>query len=86
MNYYFEEHARDEFREAVAYYEAVDLALGDSFRAAIEKAIALIRQFPNAWPHFSANTRRCRTKRFPYGVIYRIKDDEIHPGSGAFQP
>ncbi len=77
MNYYFEEHAREELRDAIAYYEAVDLGLGNSFRAAIENAISLIRQFPNAWPPLSATTRRCRTKRFPYGIIYRIKNNEI---------
>ena len=77
MNYYFDEHALQELRDAIAYYEAVDLELGNSFRAAIESAISLIRQFPNAWPQLSTTTRRCRTKRFPYGIIYRIKNNEI---------
>ena len=77
MNYYFEEHARKELRDAISYYEAVDLELGNGFRAAIENTILLIRQFPNAWPQLSATTRRCRTKRFPYGLIYRINNNEI---------
>jgi plasmid stabilization system protein ParE len=75
MNYYFEEHAREELRDAVSYYEAIDPDLGSRFSAAVESAISLIRQFPNAWPPLSPTTRRCRTKRFPYGIIYRIKDE-----------
>jgi hypothetical protein len=50
MNYHFEEHALQELRDAIAYYEAVDLGLGNRFRAAVLSAISLIRQFPNAWP------------------------------------
>lgn len=77
MNYHFEEHALQELRDAIAYYEAVDLGLGNRFRAAVLSAISLIRQFPNAWPQLSASTRRCRAKQFPYGIIYRIKNDQI---------
>ena len=77
MKYYFEELAREELRDAVIYYEGIDSELGNSFRAAIDNTISLIRQFPHAWPRLSANTRRCRMKRFPYGIIYRIKNDEI---------
>jgi len=47
MNYYFEEHAREELRDAIVYYQAIDLELGNSFSVAIENAISLIRQFPN---------------------------------------
>lgn len=77
MNVDFEEHAREELRDAVAYYEAIDPELGSKFSAAVENAISLVRQFPNAWPPLSATTRRCRTKQFPYGIIYRIRDNEI---------
>lgn len=77
MKYYFEEHAREELRDAIAYYEAINLELGNRFRSAIQNAISLIRQFPNACPPLSSTTRRCRTKRFPYGIIYQIKNDEI---------
>jgi hypothetical protein len=31
MNYYFEEHVREELRDAIAYYEAIDLELGKAY-------------------------------------------------------
>ena len=37
----------------------------------------LIQQFPLAWHPLSANTRRCRLKRFPYGVIYAVEANKI---------
>ena len=77
MNYHFEEHALQELRDAIAYYESVDSDLGMDFRKAVENAITLIQQFPKAWPQLSASMRRCRTKRFPYGIIYRVKNNEI---------
>ena len=77
MNYHFEEHALQELRDAIAYYESVDSDLGMDFRKAAKSAITLILQFPKAWPQLSASTRRCRTKRFPYGIIYRVKNNEI---------
>jgi plasmid stabilization system protein ParE len=77
MNYHFEVHARQELRDATAYYDAVNLRLGVDFREEVERVISLIRQFPKAWPELSTSTRRCRTKRFPFGIIYRINKDEI---------
>ena len=77
MKYHFEEHALQELRDAIAYYDKIDSGLGVRFRAAIKDALSAIRQFPNAWPKLSASTRRRRTKRFPYGILYRVKNDEI---------
>ena len=77
MNYHFEVHARQELRDAIVYYDSVDSRLGADFREEVERVISLIRQFPKAWPQLSLSTRRCRTKRFPYGLIYRIRNDEI---------
>ena len=58
MKYHFEEHARQELRDAIAYYEAIDSGLGSRFRAAVKDAVSLIRQFPNSWPQLSISTRR----------------------------
>ena len=47
--------------------------LRDETNATIER----ITRLPEAWRPLSKNTRRCRTHRFPYGVIYQLKSDEI---------
>jgi hypothetical protein len=68
MNYHFEVHARQELRDALAYYDSLDSLLGDKFREEVERLISLLLDFPNAWPELSLSTRRCRTKRFPYAA------------------
>ncbi len=77
MNYHFEVHARQELRDAIAYYDSLNSRLGDAFREEVERLISLLLKFPNAWPELSLSTRRCRTKRFPYALIYRTKEEEI---------
>ena len=73
----FLEAARDDLRDAVRYYETQRAGLGAEFREEVRSAIERIEALPDAWHPLSANTRRCRTRRFPYGVIYRAGPDEI---------
>lgn len=70
------EAARQELADAVAYYDAQGHGLGDSFLDEFAAAVARIEEYPEAWPSLSPNTRRCRLRRFPYGLIYR-SDGEI---------
>jgi hypothetical protein len=77
MNYSFHPAARLEFLEAIAYYEECRKGLGLDFSREVYLSISRVVQFPLAWSEFSEDTRRCLTKRFPYGLIYQIVDEEI---------
>jgi hypothetical protein len=77
MNFSLLPDAQFELDQAVQWYEAQSAGLGERFLLEAVQAFGLIRQFPLAWHPLSANTRRCRLKRFPYGVIYAIEDNNI---------
>jgi toxin ParE2 len=62
---------------AVTYYDGQRPGLGDCFLDEAEAAAGRIASFPHAWHKISANTRRCRLHRFPYGLIYRVKGDVV---------
>ncbi len=77
MNYSFHPHAEKELEEAETYYDNIREELGNRFRAETEMAISRILDFPNAWQRLSQNTRRRALKTFLYGIVYRVKPDEI---------
>jgi hypothetical protein len=71
------EVAEIELDEAIQYYSDKALGLGDDFLAEVLKALNRIARFPESWHPCSKRTRRCQTRRFPYGIIYQIRQDEI---------
>lgn len=71
------EVAEIELDEAIQYYNDKALGLGDDFLAEVLKALNRIARFPESWHPCSKRTRRCQTRRFPYGIIYQIRQDEI---------
>jgi len=77
MKYHFHPEAEAELNEAVDYYDRCQDGLGLEFAKEVYSTIETICRFPAAWTALSENTRRCLTKRFPYGVVYRVKGDEI---------
>ena len=66
-----------ELRRATVYCEQRENGLGTAFLNKIEATLTRILQHPTAWHPLSARTRRCRTHRFPFGLIYQIRADEI---------
>jgi hypothetical protein len=69
--------AEVELKEALEFYESAREGLGLEFLAEVEATIRLIESYPLAWTSLSPRTRRCRTHRFPYGLFYQVRQDEI---------
>jgi len=66
-----------EHLEAVAYYDGEREGLGAEFEEEVKQALGRILEHPEAWPPLSRRTRRGRTKRFPYGIVYQDRGDFI---------
>lgn len=73
----FLETAQIELDESVEYYNHEVAGLGIKFLEEILRALDLIANHPEAWPQISARTRRCKINRFPFGIIYQNREDEI---------
>jgi plasmid stabilization system protein ParE len=69
--------ASAEMEEAIDFYNAQESGLGDVFEDEIRATLARILAHPQAWTKLSRRTRKCGTNRFPYGIIYQVRDDGI---------
>lgn len=75
--YRFTSAAFAELREATLHYEGKERGFGGIFLDEIDAAIERILTNPHAWHPLSPRTRRCRTHRFPFGLLYQVRTDEI---------
>lgn len=71
------EVAQKELNEAIAHYNGESPGLGDAFLLEAIAAIDRIQRFPEAWHPLGDEIRRCRLRRFPYGLIYSKDQDGI---------
>lgn len=71
------EVARRELREAVDWYAAQAPGLGDAFLIETLRAFDLIESYPDAWHPLTGDVRRCRLRRYPYGVIYTCVEHDV---------
>jgi len=77
MNYSFHPEAQVEFEQAIEYYEGCQDNLGYEFAIEIHGTIQNIVNFPGTWPELRSGIRRCLARRFPYGVLYFMEQDDI---------
>ncbi len=69
--------AEIELQEAVDYLNEQSEGLGYELANEVKRTIKRVLDFPDAWTSLSINTRRARTNKFPYGVLYSHTDDEL---------
>jgi toxin ParE1/3/4 len=77
MTYRFTSAANKELELALKYYEEAQSGLGAKFLDELAATIDRILAMPAAWKSISPRTRRCLFHRFPFGVIYQIRGEEI---------
>src|SRR5205085_6075986 len=73
----FLEIAEIELDQAIHWYGAQAPGLGDAFLIGVMSAGDRIARFPEAWHPLGEGVRRCRLRRFPYGLIYTIDNGDI---------
>jgi len=73
----FHPDAESEMINAAAYYETQQSDLGRRFLATVQDSINRILFNPRPYPVVELNVRRCLTKTFPFGVLFREMPGKI---------
>ena len=73
----FQADAEAEMIEAAAYYEAQQRDLGRRFLTSVQDSINRIVINPQLYPIVELDVRRCLTRTFPFGVLFRDRPDKI---------
>jgi toxin ParE1/3/4 len=71
----FHPDAEAEMIEAAAYYEAQQPDLGRRFLVAVQDAANRIAVNPRLYPVVELDVRRCLTKTFPFGLLFRERSE-----------
>jgi plasmid stabilization system protein ParE len=66
-----------DIEQAAAYYRGQQVSLGEEFLSEIDAAIAAISAAPYQFEEFRPGMRRFLLDRFPYGVYYRMRGDDL---------
>jgi plasmid stabilization system protein ParE len=76
----FSEPASDELTAAIRWYEMRRSGLGAELYDAVVRTIDLIRAHPDIGTSRLGRlpSRHFRVARFPYKVVYRVRDDDIY--------
>ena len=73
----FHPEAESEMIDAAAWYESQQTDLGKRFLTCVQDALNKIKLNPTLYAVVESDVRRCLTKTFPFGVLFRIKPDII---------
>ena len=77
MRHEFHPEAFSEFEEAVQFYKERSRTLGHRFAKEVRTTIAKIVATPDRWRVLEQDARICRTRVFPYTVLYTIEPGYI---------
>jgi len=73
----FHRLARRELNDSAQYYEMESPGLGAAFLDEVERCLEIIADHPEAGAIVLGSVRRRLLRRFPYALLYSIKDDGV---------
>ena len=71
------ELAEAELNEAAAYYARARPGLGEAFLAEVQRAVDALAASSYSGMEVEKGVRWWLVSRFPYSVLYRVRDDNI---------
>ena len=77
MKHEFHPEALSEFEQAVQFYKERGRILGKRLAGEIRTTIAKIVATPERWRVLEQDVRICRTRVFPYAILYTIESDYV---------
>jgi plasmid stabilization system protein ParE len=77
MHLIYHPEAEAEFIETIEFYRSRSPELAARFLRAFESAIELIEENPLRWAPIQDDLRRVLLQRFPFGIYYRVEDQEL---------
>lgn len=66
-----------DLQDAYDYYNLINENLGEEFLKELQTFLNKIESFPYTYSYVKEPIRQGKIKRFPYDVIYEVKDDKI---------
>lgn len=66
-----------EARAAYAWYRERNAVAAAAFMDELDAAVLAIGTDPLAWPAYLAGTRRYLLRRFPFSVVFRVREDGL---------
>ena len=73
----FHDLAKVELNEAAQYYDRDSPGLGAAFVTEVERSTAAILEHPEGSPIVTGAIRRRLLRRFPYGLLYRVRIEQV---------
>lgn len=77
LRVYIRPEAEIDIEEAAVWYEKQRPGLGDEFLDELRITCKTISETPAVYPVVHRSTRRALIRRFPFGVYFRIEDEQI---------
>jgi plasmid stabilization system protein ParE len=77
MTFLLRPAAAADVEDAYAWYEGQRIGLGEEFLAELGATLARVLANPRQYPVIHRATRRALLHRFPYGILYRVIEEQV---------